>query len=345
MSTHTLTLELDGAPPSFIPLASGESVLDALLRAGIAVPNFCRAGACQSCLMRVTAGVVPAAAQVGLKDAFRARGLFLACSCVPTGDLAITFADGVTNCAPAIIREIERFSSDVCRVRLECEGPFPHFPGQFVNLARPDGLVRSYSIASLHWAPGLAPGDDHIELHVRKVAGGQMSGWLFDDARPGDAVELRGPAGDCFYVPGRPEQPILLVGTGTGLAPLYAIARDALRHGHTGPIRLYHGALRPAGLYLVDALRELAGRHGNFNYVPCVLNDDDGQGAFRTGAIDRVVFADLPKLAGWRAFLCGDPGLVVALRKKVYLAGAKMADIYADAFITAKGGVASGALS
>jgi ferredoxin-NADP reductase len=158
-----------------------------------------------------------------------------------------------------------------------------------------------------------------------------MSTWLHDEAKPGDELELAGPLGDCFYVPGQPEQPMLLIGTGTGLAPLYAIVRDALRHGHTGPIRLYHGAVEPAGLYLVQELNRLAAQYPNFSYNRCVLRN--GQGEEREGAIDQIVLSDQKNLAGWRIFLCGDPNLVNMLKKKLFLAGAKMKDINADAFI------------
>ena len=41
----------------------------------------------------------------------------------------------------------------------------------------------------------------------------------------------------------------------------------------------------------------------------------------------------MPKLAGHRVFLCGNPDLVNLLRKKVFLAGAAMKDIYSDAFV------------
>jgi NAD(P)H-flavin reductase/ferredoxin len=323
----------DGAAQSYA-LETGESVLDGLLRQGVAVPNSCRAGACQACLMQVTEGTPPAKSQTGLKDAMRARGFFLACSCVPTADLTVRFADHTGRRARAVLECVERLSETVARVLLSCDEPFDYFPGQFVNVVRPeDGLVRSYSLASLHSPDGLPAGDRHLELHVRKVNGGQMSNWLHDEGAVGQTVELRGPAGDCFYVPGRPEQPILLLGTGTGLAPLWAIARDALRHGHTGPIKLYHGGLDASGLYHVDELRALSDGHANFEYVPCVMNGA-GEDGVRVGAIDKVVLADLPKLAVWRVYLCGNPDLVNALRKRVYLAGAKMSDIYADAFVT-----------
>ncbi|HYE20584.1 MAG TPA: 2Fe-2S iron-sulfur cluster-binding protein [Tepidisphaeraceae bacterium] len=321
-----------------VTLSAGESVLDGLLRAGHAIPNSCRGGACQACLMRATSGAVPAAAQVGLKETLRAGGYFLACSCRPAEDLTVSLPGAALAGTPAVVKRVDLLSPDVARVLIECKEPFAYRPGQFVNLVRPDGLVRSYSLASLHRSEDVAGHDEHLELHVRRVTGGRMSSWLFDEAGPGHAVELRGPAGECYYVPGQPERPILLVGTGTGLAPLYAIARDALRHGHTGPIRLYHGARTVAGLYMVDELREMAAGHANFEFHPCAMTEPgEPVAGLRVGAIDAVLKADLPKTAGWRVFLCGDPTLVAGLRKKIFLAGAKMSDISADAFLTRAG--------
>ena len=117
------------------------------------------------------------------------------------------------------------------RLRLRPEGSFDYQPGQYVQLRRPDGLARSYSLASL-------PREGWLELHVRRVTDGRMSSWIFDELHVGGRLELRGPFGDCHYEPGRPEQPLLLAGLGTGLAPLYGIARDALESGHTGPVQL-----------------------------------------------------------------------------------------------------------
>jgi len=46
-------------------LTPGETVLDGLTRNGVSIPHSCKAGACQSCLMRATAGSVPAAPKWG----------------------------------------------------------------------------------------------------------------------------------------------------------------------------------------------------------------------------------------------------------------------------------------
>jgi NAD(P)H-flavin reductase/ferredoxin len=309
-------------------LEEGESILETLLRNKVVVPNSCRTGVCQSCLMQAAMGPVPPRAQAGLKDTLKARGFFLSCVCQPAEHLEARLA-GAEVQVSATLSALESLGAGVLRVRVRCATGLDHRAGQYVSVLRADGLARSYSIANL-------PEEGDLELHVRRIPSGRMSGWLHDEARVGDPVRLMGPAGECFYVGGRPEQPLLLVGTGTGLAPLYGIVRDALNQGHTGPIWLFHGARDLGGLYLVDELRALASRSLQLHYRPCVI-EGDPTGDLQVGSIDQLVFSQHPKLAGWRVFLCGDPRLVFALRKRVLLAGASMKDIHADAFLHSAG--------
>jgi len=133
-----------------------------------------------------------------------------------------------------------------------------------------------------------------------------------------------------------------LIGTGTGLAPLYGILRDALHSGHRGDIRLYHGSRIPEGLYLGDALSALASEHGNFHYMPCLSGEvgacDTGAGgapannAIRQGRADAEALKDYPDLTGWQVFICGYPAMVQAAKTAAYLAGASLDAIHADPF-------------
>ncbi|HEY4365249.1 MAG TPA: 2Fe-2S iron-sulfur cluster-binding protein [Bryobacteraceae bacterium] len=298
------------------PVRHGETVLDCLLRHGISISHSCKAGACQSCLVKGS-GAIDEAAQRGLKDTLRAQGYFLACSARPDADLTVSPAGSAVR-TQARIASLDSLNATVLRVRLRTEAPLDYFAGQFVSLFREDGLARSYSLASL-------PHEDHLELHVRKVPGGAMSEWLHQTAQLETAVELQGPSGNCFYAPGNPEEPLLLAGAGTGLAPLYGIVRDALRQGHQAPLWLFHGALTPEGLYLVPELTALAEAHENFHYVRSVVSDHE--------SIDQAILSRFPKLSGWRGYLCGDPALVNLLRKKMFLAGMASKSIYADAFL------------
>jgi len=314
-------IECDGQP---VPVDAGETLLDALLRAGIPLPHSCRAGVCQSCLVKATAGTPPAEAQTGLRPSLAQQGFLLACMARPSDDLAISTDAAAGLTMAATITSVEPLAGDVVKVCVTPDAEFPFRAGQYVTLLREDGLARSYSVANL-------PGSGTLELHVRVLPGGQMSQWLA--SRPvGARVSLRGPNGECFYEPAL-EAPLVLAGTGTGLAPLWGVLHDALLAGHTGPIHVMHGARGPAGLYLVDELRALAAAHGNVAYSACVLEGADT--GMTQGALDDILFARFPALAGHKVFLCGDPTLVLKMKRKAFLAGAKLSDIRADAFITA----------
>ena len=305
-------------------LNDNEAVLDALLRNGVRVSYACKSGSCGSCMLKTQSGAVPARAQAGLKDSWKQQGYFLACVCVPEGDLAVGPL-GAEARIGATILALANLSASVKQVRLRTDAALDFRAGQYITITRPDGLTRSYSIASL-------PEEDLIELHVRLIPNGRMSGWLHHEARTGDRLTVLGPSGDCFYVPGKEDQPLLLAGTGTGLAPLWGVLRDALRCGHHGPIHVFHGAVHEAGLYLRDELRGLARLHGHVNYTPVLLNGEPSPET-AIGAIDRVILDRFPKLAGWRAYMAGDPSIVRSLKMQLFLAGVGSRDIFADAFL------------
>ena len=306
----------------------GETVLQCLTRHGVAIPSSCESGVCQTCLMQATHGRPPARAQQGLKDTLQVQHYFMACVCLPEEDLEVVLAGAdITHLIDTELVCKEALNHDILRICLQPKAPFDYKPGQFINLYRPDGLVRSYSLASLPQR------DEPLELHVRILPGGSMSTWIQEELKPGDHPAIEGPVGDCFYLPGKPEQNILLVGTGTGLAPLWGIVRDALDHGHRGNIQLYHGSYNAAGLYLVDELRALERAHKNFVYTPCVDEAGDAAASDLTvGRADLVAMEAIPDLKSWRVYLCGHPSMVDIMKKKAFLAGAALGDIYADPF-------------
>ncbi|MFP6740326.1 MAG: 2Fe-2S iron-sulfur cluster binding domain-containing protein, partial [Alphaproteobacteria bacterium] len=264
-----------------------ETVLDALTRQDAAVPFFCRNGICLTCMMRSRAGTVPERSQKGLKDTLRLEGHFLPCICQPDQDLEIELPDDAAIFGRAVVRAVTPLAPNICRLTLDSATPLYYRAGQFVNLRCADGLVRSYSLASV---PRL---DDCLDIHVKRLPRGRMSNWIFDDLAPGDSLDVQGPNGECFYVPGRPETPLLLIGNGSGLAPLLGIARDALASGHESGIHLYHGSRHPDGLYLDAELRAMDREHDNFTYHSCVsgeeLRDDD-----RPGRAEAVALGDHP---------------------------------------------------
>jgi CDP-4-dehydro-6-deoxyglucose reductase, E3 len=311
-------------------LARGETVLDGLLREGFSVPHSCRAGVCQSCLVRADKGMAPQEAQRGLKETLKVRGYFLACICRPENALEI-FRAGEALDVAASIEELDRLNRTVMRVRIRPAARFSYIPGQFITLQREDGVARSFSLASL-------PSEELLELHIRKVTGGKMSSWIHEAACAGDRLTMRGAFGNCFYTEGDPDQALLLAGTGTGLGPLYGIVRDALGKGHRGRMDLYHSGRVAEELYLRDELLKLQQRHPNFVYHPIVESGAAPEVGARTGSIEEIVAGDFPKPQGMRTYVCGRPAVVKALQKKLFLAGQSLQQIFGDAFLPSANG-------
>lgn len=306
----------------------GESVLDCLIRHNVSVNYSCRAGICQSCMMMMKEGTPSETSQKGLKDALKAQNYFLMCSCVAEEDITISRPGRDFQSMETDVLALDRLNADVLRVRLARPENYSYFPGQFLNLQNPDGVERSYSLASL------PDDDDFLELHVRHIPGGKVSGWIHTVLKVTNRVSISPATGDCFYTPGQPGQNLLLIGTGTGLAPLYGILRDALRQDHPGEIHLYHGSSTAEDLYLIDELKALDVAHANVHYHPCVSQGDPPQG-MTAGRADQKALEEAGKLGGWRIYLCGREDMVKSARQKAFLAGASLKDIYADPFVPA----------
>lgn len=305
----------------------GETVLDALMRQGRTPPYSCREGVCLVCLMRRDGGEIPAAASEGLQSRLRDKGYFLACRAVPKGHAQISLPRDGDVFGRATVVDKTMLGPDIGRLRIEPATSLYYHAGQFVNLRRPaDGLTRSYSLASV---PTL---DDHLELHVRRIPFGRMSSWLLDELDVGDEVDLQGPEGRCFYRGEEPTRPLWLLGTGTGLAPLYGILRDALHAGHQGEIRLFVGAKSHEDHYLVEAITQLVEAHENLNYRRC--SPDAPDEASRTW-VHEVAFSGDVDLSDALVYLCGAPAMIEGARVAAIGAGAEVDAIYADPFVTA----------
>ena len=313
------SIELDGLT---IPLEDGETVLAAMERSGIEAPSGCRAGTCCKCMQQ--GEDPPIESQRGLRATLRSQGYFLACQARPTGRLKIN-SQAPLPPVYTVVQSIEVVSSDVARIHLRPSGELTFRPGQYLDVLHPSGTSRSYSIASL-------PSDGTLELHVRRIPDGLVSGWLHD-LEEGDEVSVRGAYGQCFHVADEEKKKLLLVGAGTGLAPLLGIARDALHQGHAGPIDLVHGGLQPDRLYLREELAALADQYPQLRIHHCVL-----RGATKhehEGALDEVAIRLAGPLQKVRAFLCGDEALVRQLQRNLFLAGVPSGEILADPFTPA----------
>ncbi|MFV2056364.1 MAG: 2Fe-2S iron-sulfur cluster-binding protein [Thiohalomonadales bacterium] len=307
---------------------SDETVLDCLIRHGIHIPNSCRSGICQTCMLRATAGQPSQDSQKGLRPSRIEQNYFLSCSCLPEQDMEIVLPDTESLSIATTLSSIEYLNTNTLRLRLALPEDYSYHAGQYLRLFHPSGESRNYSIASQ------PDQDEFLELHVRILPGGLISDWLVETLQVGDKIAIGEAIGDCYYIDDNPKQSLLLIGTGTGLAPLYGVLRDAIEKQHLGDIHLYHGSSLSEGLYLKETLHNLT-HHADHSYNPCA-SDTQGQQGIRQGRCNVLALEDHPILSGWRVFICGNPAMVKATQRAVFLAGASMSDILVDSFLTTR---------
>lgn len=305
-------------------LFENETVLDALIRGGAKVSFSCRKGACHACMLRTVEGNPGEESTRRLRPQLVETGHFLPCCARPKENITIEQPRLDDLFMQATVYQKELLSDDVMRVLLEPEINFEWTPGQYLNLRTPDGTTRSYSIASL------VDQDYFLEIHVKRQSDGRVSNWIHDELQPGQSIDIQAPLGSCIYRPDDREKPLLLLGTGTGLAPLIGIARDALAQNHQQSITLYHGTYLAKDLYLHDQLTQLAAQHPNFQYLPCVLNEQTND-TFH-GLVTTAAFQDNRDLSQHVLYLCGNPEMVFDARYQAILAGVKRSNILADPF-------------
>lgn len=312
-----------------------ESVLDCLLRNRQHIPYACKAGMCQACLIRAVNCEATGESKKWIKESLQQKGYTLACQWVPGSDVEAALPTVEEFSVRTHVRSIDPLNKRVMRLILdvdEKDAMFHYYPGQYVTLINPGGIARSYSVANDYEK------DQYLEFHISETRHGLFTGWLFDSAQPGDVLHMRGPAGDCFYSnPGAEDFPIILAGTGTGLAPLYAIARDALKQEHRGEISLFHGGRTSDHLYYVRELQALQEQYPQFHYFPCA-REEGGESEVKEinrGSIEEVVDGriDTGELSRTRVFLCGAPDFVHGLRKQIFVKGAGSSNIYCDPFL------------
>lgn len=303
-----------------------ETVLDALLRENINIPYACKKGTCHSCMIRSTDTTPPKAAQAGLKSTLQSLNYFLPCQCYPDRDMQLQLPNQSDFYRMGTVIDNTLLNRNTLLLVIAFADAFEFKAGQFVNLQRRDGLTRSYSIANIPQQ------NNTLEFHIRRLPNGKFSAWLHDEVSVGDLIAVSEPRGHCFYLPDRREQGLLLVGTGTGLAPLAGILTDALAQGHSGPIHLFHGSRDVEDLYRIAELRGLAEQYPNFYYHPC-LSGKQAVAGCTSGRVNDVALTQLPNLKDWRVFLCGHPDMINQMKMQAFLKGAASADIYTDAFL------------
>jgi CDP-4-dehydro-6-deoxyglucose reductase len=291
-----------------------ETILEAALREGFVIAYGCRNGACGTCKGKVLEGVVDYGThqEHALPDSEKKLGLALFCQARPLTDLAIecreigAAKDMPIKTLPCRVQKMDRVTPDVIvlHLKLPANERLQFLAGQYIDILMKDGGRRSLSLAN-------APHDDVLlQLHLRNY-GGSFSDYVFNRMKEKEILRFEGPLGT-FFLRENSDKPIILLASGTGFAPIKAIAEHAFHKGIRRPITLYWGGRTRADLYMNDLAENWQREHG-IRYVP-VLSEAKPEDCWsgRRGFVHRAIMEDFPDLSGHQVYACGAPVMVDA---------------------------------
>jgi ferredoxin-NADP reductase len=211
-----------------------------------------------------------------------------------------------------LVAEVRSFVDETPRVktiRLACPGWEGHLAGQHVDirLTAEDGYQaqRSYSLAS-------PANGARLEVTVERVEGGEVSPFLLDELRVGDRFEVRGPIGGYFVWRPGGNEPLQLIGGGSGVVPLMAMIRAKVVSGSQQPVRLLLSARSEEDVIYRSELDDLAAARNGVD-IRYTLTRSQPQGwAGLSRRVDREMLEEVAWPPGERplCFVCGPTAFV-----------------------------------
>jgi CDP-4-dehydro-6-deoxyglucose reductase len=328
-----------------ITIGSAESILDGALKAGINLPHSCRAGHCTSCRARVLSGTVtyPKGRPLGLTLAEEQEGYALLCQARPTtSSLTVEvrhiqppMPDVQVKTLPCRIERMQQLAPDVMQLFLRLPGneSFHFAAGQYLDFIVSGQRRRSFSIANPPHEATL------LELHIRRVQGGEFTHTLFDEGRKSSLLRMEGPLGQ-FWFREESARPAILIAGGTGFAPLKAMLRHLLERGDQRSLHLFWGARSPVDLYEHDLVLGWCERFRNLRYTP-VLSATQAS-SFESGFVHEAVLRHYSKLDAMDVYASGPPQMIEAVRSEFPQHGLPESQLFFDSFDYAADSAAQG---
>jgi 3-phenylpropionate/trans-cinnamate dioxygenase ferredoxin reductase subunit len=297
---------------------AGERLLDAAMASGVDLPHDCRAGRCGSCLTRIASGVT-------LGGETHTPGIVHACQALVFSDLELEVEPlppvGRRSGHVAHVAEIAR---DIVEVVITPSAPLDMLPGQYCRFRFRGYPARPFSPTA---ALGRLADDGKLRLNIKRVRDGRVTPHVGKSIKVGHAVQVEGPFGHAFLRPhgsGR----LVLVGSGTGFAPIWAVASAALRERPDRPIVLIAASRKLEAFYMAPALT-LASRHAGVSIIAAVEElDEPWHGLLPGGPLDHLP----PMAPDDTVYGAGSPAMVASLGEAAVAAGATF---YSDPFESA----------
>jgi CDP-4-dehydro-6-deoxyglucose reductase len=310
-----------------------DTLLEAALRAGLALNYGCSNGNCGLCKARVISGAAKKVRHHDfvLSQTEKATGHILLCSYAAETDLVIEAIEaGGTRDIPvqhiaARIRAIEhlRDATLLLHVQTPRTQRLRFLAGQYVTMDLGGAVTADLSIAS-------CPCDDrNLQFHVPRLDDSPFSQRAFEVLRIGDTVSIEGPKGD-FVLREEASRPLVFLACDCGFAPIKSLIEHAMALDVAGSIHLCWLSSTKDGHYMDNLCRSWSDALDNFYYLPLVLGESWSFEA--TPAKSEPLEAAIDELVKW---IDGEGARLA--RYTTYIAGPKPCMVRAEQLLLVRG--------
>ncbi|WP_138465855.1 2Fe-2S iron-sulfur cluster binding domain-containing protein [Poseidonocella sp. HB161398] len=330
-----------------------ETILDAAFRQGIALPHGCKEGQCSACKCVQLDGESEMLkySTFALNDMERDSGHVLMCRTMAHSDIEIELLNYdeelLSKSIPVKefsgrITEFRKLTHDIRGVQIELDAPLKFWAGQYVDITvrteKGEEITRSFSMAN---SPGEA---QKLSFIIKKYPDGRFSNELDDGGiRAGAEVRVCGPYGMCFRREER-QGPVILVGAGSGMSPVWSILNDHLASGEDRPVFFFYGARTQADLFKLDEIAALTEANPGVTFIPVLSHAGEDAGwAGETGFVHEVVDRRLRELGlegQGDVYACGPPPMIDALTPVLFMQDFDTDRIFYDKFTPTTGSAA-----
>jgi len=216
---------------------------------------------------------------------------------------------------------------------------FAFMQGQHLTLKaliKGEEVRRSYSLCS-------SPFDKEWKVAVKKIDGGVFSGFVNEDLKSGDVLEVMNPHGN-FYVEAEPdaEKQYVAFAAGSGITPIFSILKTHLKSEPKSKFSLFYTNQNVGSIILKEEIEALKNQYLDRFEPYFFLTQEQRDVSLYNGRMDEEklekiskYFLDLPTVDHF--FLCGPEDLIFMIRDFLVKKGVDEKKIHFELFTTTAG--------
>jgi ring-1,2-phenylacetyl-CoA epoxidase subunit PaaE len=236
------------------------------------------------------------------------------------------------------VNEIRRESPDSLSLVFEKNEHFREYlAGQFLTLRATiegESIRRAYSLCS---SPVF---DEPLSVTIKKVPGGKMSSWIFDNLKEGMSIEVMPPIGNFVFRPhAQKKRWFMLFAAGSGITPVFSILKTILVSEPQSYVSLLFGNRTEADIIYRKTLQELCDRYPSRFKIIHTLSQPDETWFGEKGRIDEELIMHtleylkpVSPFEETQVFMCGPVGMMDLVGKVALEQGVKKENIHRESF-------------